>query len=429
MATVNFLYRSTKENNPFNVRLLFREEGKDFLIEANSKVSVYSREELIENPKLSAKEFWKKFGKKKPKDLASINKKNGLDEAFNKLTNAILNAFEKINYQNATKEWLQSVIDESHNPNLKIGLPDNLIDFMTYYLDMRTEAKHNTKKKFVTVLNKLKTNSKKFGNAPILMSDINDDFKHKYSEVFSNYSTNTICHDLSLIKTICRYAEEKGLQINKEVFKWTFKTEKIEIVYLNEDDLLKIENTTDLPDYLDNAKDWLLISCYTAQRISDFMRFDKSMIRTEKNKQGKKVQLIEFTQVKTSATIAVPLHQKVIEILEKRSGDFPRPISDQKYNDYIKEVCKAAKINDLIKGSIMVETEEGSGIFRKKPGVYQKWELVTSHIGRRSFASNYFGVIPTRLIMSATGHTKEDMFMKYIGKTQTEQAKELANWF
>lgn len=429
MATVNFLYRSTKENNPFNVRLLFREEGKDYLIEANSKISVYSRDELIENPKLSAKEFWKKYGKKNSKDLTIINRKESLTTEFNKLTNVILNAFEKINYQDATKEWLQTVIDESHNPNLKIGLPDNLIDFMTYYLDMRTDAKHNTKKKFVTVLNKLKNNSKKFGNAPILMSDVNNDFRKKYTEVFSNYSTNTICHDLSLIKTVCRYAEDKGLQISKEVFKWTFKTEKIEIVYLNEDDLLKIENTTDLPDYLDNAKDWLLISCYTAQRISDFMRFDKSMIRTEKNKQGKKVQLIEFTQVKTSSTIAVPLHQKVIEILEKRNGDFPRPISDQKYNDYIKEVCKAAEINDLIKGSVMVETEEGSGIFRKKPGVYQKWELVTSHIGRRSFATNYFGVIPTRLIMSATGHAKEDMFMKYIGKTQTEQAKELFNWF
>lgn len=429
MATVNFLYRSTKENNPFNVRLLFREEGKDYLIESNSKISVYSRDELIENPKLSAKEFWKKYGKKNSKDLSIINRKESLTTEFNKLTNVILNAFEKINYQNATKEWLQSVIDEAHNPNVRNGLPDNLIDFMSYYLDVRTEAKHNTKKKFVTVQNKLKSNSKKFGNAPILMSEINDDFRQKYTQVFSNYSTNTICHDLSLIKTICRYAEDKGVQINKEVFKWTFKTEKIEIVYLNEDDLLKIQNTTDLPDYLDNAKDWLLISCYTAQRISDFMRFDKSMIRTEKNKQGKKVQLIEFTQVKTSSTIAVPLHQKVIEILEKRNGDFPRPISDQKYNDYIKEVCKAAKINERVKGSIMVETEENSGIYRKKQGTYYKWELVTSHIGRRSFATNYFGVIPTRLIMSATGHAKEDMFMKYIGKTQTEQAKELFNWF
>src|SRR5690606_2862245 len=139
--------------------------------------------------------------------------------------------------------------------------------------------------------------------------------------------------------------------------------------------------------------------------------------------------LIEFTQVKTNTTIAVPLHPKVLEILNKRNGEFPRAISDQKYNDYVKDVCEAAKINERIKGSIMQETKPESGVFRKKSGTYKKWELVSSHVGRRSFATNNFGRIPTRLIMSATGHTKEEMFMKYIGKTQTEQAKELANWF
>jgi len=70
-----------------------------------------------------------------------------------------------------------------------------------------------------------------------------------------------------------------------------------------------------------------------------------------------------------------------------------------------------------------------SETFRKEYGTYEKWELVSSHIGRRSFASNNFGKIPTRLLMSATGHKKEDMFLKYIGKSQTEQAKELADYF
>lgn len=429
MASVNFLYRSSKENAPLSVRLLFREEGKDFVIGANSEILIYEREELIKNPNLSSKDFWKKYAKKRPKDLELINKKALLESEFNKLENYILSAFEKISYQNATKEWLQGLIDEYYNPNSKLGIPDTLIEFMGYYLDTRTDVKYRTKKKFITVQNKLIKNATKFGFAPILMHEVDDVFRAKYTKIFSNYSTNTICHDLSLIKTLCRFADDKGLKINKEVFKWSFKTEKITIVYLNESDLQKIESKKDLPEYLDNARDWLLISCYTGQRISDFMRFDKAMIRTEKNKNGKKINLIEFTQVKTNTVVVVPLHQKVLEILEKRNGNFPRKISDQKYNDYIKEVCKSAEINDRINGSVMQETEPESGIFRKKSDTYEKWELVTSHIGRRSFASNYFGKIPTRLIMSATGHIKEEMFMKYIGKTQTEQAKELANWF
>lgn len=429
MASVNYLYRSSKDNAPLSIRLLFREDGKDFVIGANSQILIYEREELIQNPKLSGKDFWKKYAKKRPKDINTINKKAQLETELNKLENYVLKSYDKISYHNATKEWLQNIIEEYHNPNSKLGIPDTLVEFMDYYLDMRTDVKPRTKKKFVTVKNKLIANAAKFGFTSIPMHEINDGFRKKYTKVFSNYNINTICHDLSLIKTICRFADDKGLQINKEVFKWTFKTEKTPIIYLNEKDLQKIENKQDLPEYLDNARDWLLISCYTGQRISDFMRFNKSMIRSEKNKQGKIVTLIEFTQVKTNTVVVVPLHQKVLEILEKRNGNFPRIISDQKYNDYIKEVCKAAEINDRLKGSIMQETNPESGVFRKKSDMYDKWELVTSHIGRRSFASNYFGKIPTRLIMSATGHIKEEMFMKYIGKTQTEQAKELANWF
>ena len=70
--------------------------------------------------------------------------------------------------------------------------------------------------------------------------------------------------------------------------------------------------------------------------------------------------------------MTVPLHNKVIEILNKRKGKFPNAISDQKYNDYIKEVCKLAELNELIKGSKLIETEPDSGVFRKKTDYYKK---------------------------------------------------------
>lgn len=430
MASVNFLYRSTKENESLTVRLLFRNNEKDFVFGANSKVFIYDRKELLDNPKLSSKDFWQliKKGTQK-KDISFINKRNELNDKLNRLEIYILEAFDKIGANNISKEWLESVIDEFHNPNANNEIPNTLSEFIDYYIKSRPELKYGTSKKFITIKNKIDSNAKLFGNAPILLKDIDDNFRLKFQTIFSDYNQNTIIRDLGEIKTLCRYAFDKGKEINKEVLKWKFKLNKTSFVYLNEDDLRKIENTTGLPEYLENAKDWLIISAYTGQRISDFMRFDKSMIRIEKNKQGKQVHLIEFTQVKTNTTIAVPLHQKVIEILNKRNGEFPRQVSDQKYNDYIKDVCREANINELVKGSLMVETKPNSGIFRKKFGTYKKWELVSSHIGRRSFASNNFGKIPTRLLMSATGHAKEEMFLKYIGKTQTETAKELADWF
>ena len=66
---------------------------------------------------------------------------------------------------------------------------------------------------------------------------------------------------------------------------------------------------------------------------------------------------------------------------------------------------------------------------RKKHGRFSKWELVSSHIGRRSFATNHFGKIPTPIIMAATGHKSESSFLKYIGKGRAEMVSMLADYW
>ena len=45
--------------------------------------------------------------------------------------------------------------------------------------------------------------------------------------------------------------------------------------------------------------------------------------------------------------------------------------------------------------------------YRKKTGIYKKHELVSSHICRRSFATNLYGKIDTLTIMKITGHKTE----------------------
>ena len=118
-----------------------------------------------------------------------------------------------------------------------------------------------------------------------------------------------------------------------------------------------------------------------------------------------------------------------LDILGKRNGEFPRAISDQKYNDYIKIVCREAKITQKVNGSVISETEPESGIYRKETGVFEKCDLVTSHIGRRSFATNNYGTIPTSFLIYVTGHSTEAMFLNYIGKSNKDIAMELTNYF
>jgi integrase len=428
MASTYYLYRSTKENAPLTVRLLFRHSSKDFTISSNSNILIYSREELALNSKLSGKDYWSKIHNlTRIKDISLINKQHEVKANLNKLENYILKEFDKIQPESATNEWLKGVIEEYHNPKKVSEVPNTLIEFFDYYLTQNPHLKYGTSKKYITIKNKLIKRKHLFGNTPIFLSEINDNFRLKYLSIFSDYNSNTIFRDLSEIKTLCKLALKKGKEINLEVLDWKFNVIKTPFVYLDEKEIEKIKNLKKLSDTLDNVRDWLIISCYTGQRISDFMRFNKSMIRQEKNKNGKIVNLIEFKQEKTQKIMTVPLHPTVIEILDKRQGDFPKNLSDQKYNDYVKEICLIAKMTQKTNGQKITVLENGDK--RTEIGIFEKWELISSHIGRRSFATNNFGVIPTSLLMSITGHSKEVTFHTYIGKTQTEQAKQLADYF
>src|SRR5690606_34592032 len=117
-----------------------------------------------------------------------------------------------------------------------------------------------------------------------------------------------------------------GLETHQQLDSLRLDRAKVEKTYLTFSELEQIENISndELTDSLDNAKDWLIISCYTGQRVSDFMRFTDEQIRIENGKH-----LIEFTQKKTGKNMTVPLHPKVLQILEKRNGKFPYVISDQ----------------------------------------------------------------------------------------------------
>ena len=79
-----------------------------------------------------------------------------------------------------------------------------------------------------------------------------------------------------------------------------------------------------------------------------------------------------------------------------------------------------------------IRIEDGKHLLeftQKKSGIYKKYELVTSHIGRRSFATNFYGKIPTSFLIYMTGHSTEAMFLNYIGKSNKDIALEMTKYF
>ena len=427
MATINFLYRSTKDKANLHLRLLYRFNEIDFVIGANTKFEVL-------------KDYWnnqhKKRVFKKTNNVDELNqiqdikaKQNDVDNELNKIENHILNSFNCVNPDKVNKGWLQTQIDLYYNPVKVIEvMPTELVNYIeTYKEDRRNEVTESTIKKCNVIRELLKRYQTEIGKT-LLLTDIDTEFKKDFENycITQNYAPNTISRTIRFIKTICIHAKSKKEDINVDLYNIKVKYFKVDSIHLTFDEIQKIENIQKdkLTESLENAKDWLIISCYTAQRISDFLRFTKDMIRIEDGKS-----FIEFTQKKTDKIMTVPVHPKVIEILNKRNGMFPYAISDQKYNDYIKTVCEIAEITQMVYGSKKTETAPESGIFRKETKEFRKCDLVTSHIGRRSFASNFYGTIPTSLLINITGHSTETMFLTYIGKSNKDLAKETHKYF
>lgn len=407
MATIKFITRSTSETSSIYVRF---KEGRNIDTTAKTKFIINSKD-------WSAKKG-KPIDSKDEKEKAKLIK---LQSDLTKLQKDLLEHYNNsVGKKTIDIQWLKDFI----NPPQQIGaIPGKLIAYYDYYaLHKKSDLGYTTFKK-LKVQKHLIERFQKATKTEYFIKDVNANFKLSFEEYCKkeNYSPNTIAQVFQSIKTICYHARNNGIETHFQLNNITVKWHKVEKIFLSLDEIKLIEDKIFDTESLNNAKDWLLISCETGQRVSDFMRFKKEQIRYEG-----KVPMIEFAQVKTGKKMAIPLSKKVRSILKKRKGEFPYPISDQKYNDYIKEVCKIAEINQLIKGS-KAKTEDK--ITRKESGTFEKWELVTSHIGRRSFATNNYGRIPTSLLINVTGHSTETMFLEYIGKTVTEKAIQLAEYF
>lgn len=407
MATIKFIVKSNSETASIYLRF---KEGR--LIDLTVKTN------FIINS-----DNWTTKNNGQPKNLKDTKTKQ-LDTDLKKLSIDLLNHYNDThNKLEINTQWLKDFIKP---PIKNDAITDKLIPYFDYYaLHKKNELSLGTYKKLFVVkhlVERFQTQSK----SNFLIKDININFKLKFEQycIEQKYAPNTIARTIKFIKTVCYHAKLNDIETSKQLDNVNASFQKVDKIYLSPKDIEIIENKQFDTDSLDNARDWLLISCETGQRVSDFMRFTKSMIRYKVNAKGEQKTLIEFTQVKTDKIMTLPLSKKVIEILNKRGGEFPYAISDQKYNDYIKEVCRIAELNYKVKGSKNdIETN------RKKSGTFKKWELVTSHIGRRSFATNNYSIIPTSILIYMTGHSTEKMFLEYIGKGDDDKAMDVAEYF
>jgi integrase len=329
-----------------------------------------------------------------------------------------------------TGEWLQLQIDLFNNKTPIVEL-DILTNYIQKYID-EAPYKQNAKKE-LGLSNGRVQNLKLFKNTivkyeadvfkgkSIMIKDINLQFLEKFKMWMfdKGYSTNYVGKNIANFRTICLDASKNDIEISTQVKSFRGVSESREpedIITLNEDEQELIKNAPIIREALLNARKWLLLGCLIGQRAGDLLNISKNNI---KGLNG--ITIIELKQQKTGKLVAIPLLPEAIGILK---DGFPYHISLTRFNEYIKDICKEAGIDKPTKARI----KEKKGQPHKKD-VFPKWQVVSSHICRRSFATNFYGRIPTPILMNITAHGTERMFLSYIGKTTYDSAYQMMEYF
>jgi integrase len=327
-------------------------------------------------------------------------------------------------------DWLQLQVDLFNNKIPVVDL-DVLTTYIQKYID-EAPYKQNAKKELGLSGGRVQ-NLKLFRNTVlkyeheilkgknILIKDINLQFLEKYKMWMfeKKYSTNYVGKNIANFRTICLDASKNDIEISTQVknFKGISESKEPEdIVFLSEDEQIKIKDAILLREALINARKWLLLGCLIGQRGGDLLNI------TAKNiKELNGIKIIELKQQKTGKLVAIPLLPEALEIIE--SG-LPYKISMPRFNEYIKDVCKEAGIDTPTKGR---KKEKANEPTVKK--ILPKHEVISSHVCRRSFATNFYGRIPTPVLMNITAHGTERMFLSYIGKTTYDNAYQMLEYF
>ncbi len=422
MATINYLIQSAGINAPIYIRLALSTK------EINTQNKIQNK----------TKSFVRKTGFNiDPKRWNTGIKKNGLPKNSQpeekKTRRHLLNLTKFVNDSlnndlalgvEINSNWLEKQIDLCFNRVQTTTTTNYLTDWTQKYIEsahQRDNAKQGTglSKSRINDYKRLKSlilEYEKFSKSRLRIRDIDLAFEKKFivwMEEINSYAGSYRQRTMGNIKTICTSAKgSEGVIVSKDLKDLTSKKPSNEfIITLSIEELEQIEKVKLTKDALINARLWLLIGCLNlGQRGGDLLSI------TESNfvKEGGST-FIELEQQKTGAKVVIPILPKT-ELLLKNG--LPYSISLQKFNGYIKEICKIANINTPTKGRLLNPDTK-----RNEVGIYPKWKLASSHICRRTFATLQYGKISTPLIMSITGHKKESTFLNYCGASSKDYAK------
>ncbi len=175
---------------------------------------------------------------------------------------------------------------------------------------------------------------------------------------------------------------------------------KKEIIFLNPEELFKIEKHTFSQKRLEQVRDMFVFCCYTGLPYNEMSELEKRNI--EIGFDG--LEWIKIIRKKTDKEVSIPILFRAKEILNKYVTDgkcLPR-ISNQKFNSYIKEVAEIVGIE----------------------------KTLTHHTARKTFATTVllYNDVPMEIVSELLGHSEMSITQAHYGKiVKTKVSEHIQN--
>lgn len=287
-----------------------------------------------------------------------------------------------------------------------VELPDIIQAMNEYGEKLRKEGKAE---RSAQTYQTLATNLVRYHKAKNRKEKQIEDIQPEYIQSFSAYLIGqgyADSHTHKMIKVLHTVLKWKGAKINLAQARPP-KLRYPDAIYLNQEEINQIR-TVELSQFLSHIRNIFLIAYYTGQRYSDIEQII-----------GQTGNIITVTQQKTGAKVSIPRKPELDEILKRiNSNEVP---TNQYINRAIKEIGQIAGICE----NVQIATYRGG---QKEIVTGPKYEFITSHTARRSFATNaILAGISAEIVMKFTGHKSYNEFQKYLRASSLDIAESYLN--
>ena len=263
-------------------------------------------------------------------------------------------------------------------------------------------------------------------NHNISFDDFTEEGLNDYMDFLGNkleMRNSTVLKQIGFLKWFLRWSIKKGFHQNAayETFKPKLKKPDKPIIFLTrkEQEQLRDYQIPDSKQYLERVRDVFAFCCFTGLRYSDVYNLRRSDIKDDH---------IEITTIKTTDHLKIELNKHSRSILDKYKDvpfkdDKVLPvISNQKMNDYLKELCELAGIDAPVHITYYCGQERIDEI---RP----KYEVMGTHAARRTFICNAILLgIPATVIMKWTGHSDYKAMKPYIDVADETKASAMSKF-